>query len=155
MPDCQKIYGALKDSQVHGHNRCMRRLPATCVRFGCSNIGVLYAGRAQPLYLLTPSGRFGPSAQVPTGHALPFAPFRRSQRSRRLRSPQRRPMPQRAVKGQGPFDASERIPRNEGGEARAAAHGGQRTILWHEKGEIASYFPSSDQRMHDTNSADG
>ena len=59
-----------------------------------ANIGVLRAGRAQPLYLLTPagrfalratahradaslrcaSGRFGPSAQVPTGHALPFAP---------------------------------------------------------------------------------
>nr|DAI10937.1 MAG TPA: hypothetical protein [Caudoviricetes sp.] len=33
--------------------------------------------------------------------------------------------PQRAVKGQGPFDPSERIPRNEGGEARAAAHGGR------------------------------
>ena len=73
------------------------------LRPGCSiiraslpfaNIGVLRAGRAQPLYLLTPagrfalratahradaslrcaSGRFGPSAQVPTGHALPFAP---------------------------------------------------------------------------------
>ena len=59
-----------------------------------ANIGVLRAGRAQPLYLLTPpgrfalratahradaslrraAGRFGPSAQVPTGHALPFAP---------------------------------------------------------------------------------
>ena len=39
-----------------------------------------------------------------------LAPFRRSQRSRRLRSPQRRPMPQRAVKGQGPFDISERRP---------------------------------------------
>ena len=47
-----------------------------------ANIGVLRAGRAQPLYLLTPLGRFGPSAQVPTGHTLPsgapsgrFAPF--------------------------------------------------------------------------------
>ncbi len=39
-----------------------------------------------------------------------LAPFRRSQRLRRLRSPQRRPMPQRAVKGQGPFDISERRP---------------------------------------------
>ena len=69
-----------------------------------ANIGVLRAGRAQPLYLLTPLGRFGPSAQVsrllnhsrfpngrahgfaaplrvalrfaqvPTGHTLPFAP---------------------------------------------------------------------------------
>ena len=59
-----------------------------------ANIGVLRAGRAQPLYLLTPpgrfalratahradaslrraAGRFGPSAQVPTGHTLPFAP---------------------------------------------------------------------------------
>ncbi len=29
-----------------------------------ANIGVLRAGRAQPLYLLTPPGRFGPSAQV-------------------------------------------------------------------------------------------
>ena len=37
-----------------------------------ANIGVLCAGRAQPLYLLTPSGRFGPLAQVPTGHTLPF-----------------------------------------------------------------------------------
>src|SRR5699024_11043361 len=57
-----------------------------------ANIGVLRAGRAQPLYLLTPpgrfalratahradaslrraAGRFGPSAQVPTGHTLPF-----------------------------------------------------------------------------------
>ena len=36
-----------------------------------ANIGVLRAGRAQPLYLLTPLGRFGPSAQVPTGHTLP------------------------------------------------------------------------------------
>ena len=36
-----------------------------------ANIGVLRAGRAQPLYLLTPAGRFGPSAQVPTGHTLP------------------------------------------------------------------------------------
>ena len=61
-----------------------------------ANIGVLRAGRAQPLYLLTPAGRFalratahradaslrcaagrfGPSAQVPTGHTLPFAPCR-------------------------------------------------------------------------------
>ena len=50
------------------------------MRPGCSiiraslpfaNIGVLRAGRAQPLYLLTPPGRFGPSAQVPTGHTLP------------------------------------------------------------------------------------
>ena len=59
-----------------------------------ANIGVLRAGRAQPLYLLTPAGRFalratahradaslrcaagrfGPSAQVPTGHTLPCAP---------------------------------------------------------------------------------
>ena len=39
-----------------------------------ANIGVLRAGRAQPLYLLTPAGRFGPSAQVPTEHTLPFAP---------------------------------------------------------------------------------
>ena len=69
-----------------------------------ANIGVPRAGRAQPLYLLTPLGRFGPSAQVsrllnhsrfpngrahgfaaplrvalrfaqvPTGHTLPFAP---------------------------------------------------------------------------------
>ena len=69
-----------------------------------ANIGVLRADRAQPLYLLTPPGRFGPSAQVsrllnhsrfpngrahgfaaplrvalrfaqvPTGHTLPFAP---------------------------------------------------------------------------------
>ena len=36
-----------------------------------ANIGVLRAGRAQPLYLLTPAGRFGPLAQVPTGHTLP------------------------------------------------------------------------------------
>ena len=36
-----------------------------------ANIGVLRAGRAQPLYLLTPAGRFGPSAQQPTGLALP------------------------------------------------------------------------------------
>ena len=61
-----------------------------------ANIGVLRAGRAQPLYLLTPagrfalratahradaslrcaSGRFWPSAQQPTGLALPFAPCR-------------------------------------------------------------------------------
>ena len=69
-----------------------------------ANIGALRAGHAQPLYLLTPPGRFGPSAQVsrllnhsrfpngrahgfaaplrvalrfaqvPTGHTLPFAP---------------------------------------------------------------------------------
>ena len=37
-----------------------------------ANIGVLRAGRAQPLYLLTPSGRFGPSAQQPTGLTLPI-----------------------------------------------------------------------------------
>ena len=43
-------------------------------------------------------------------HAAFLAPFRRSKRLRRLRSPQRRPMPQRAVKGQGPFDISERRP---------------------------------------------
>ena len=34
-----------------------------------ANIGVLRAGRAQPLYLLTPAGRF---AQQPTGLTLPF-----------------------------------------------------------------------------------
>ena len=65
-----------------------------------ANIGVLRAGRAQPLYLLTPSGRFalratahradaslrrasgrfGPSAQQPTGLTLPCAPCGRSQR---------------------------------------------------------------------------
>ena len=47
-----------------------------------ANIGVLRAGRAQPLYLLTPPGRFGPSAQVsrllnhshfPDGRAHGFA----------------------------------------------------------------------------------
>ena len=36
-----------------------------------ANIGVLCAGRAQPLYLLTPSGRFGTLAQQPTGLTLP------------------------------------------------------------------------------------
>ena len=36
-----------------------------------ANIGVLCAGRAQPLYLLTPPGRFGPLAQQPTGLTLP------------------------------------------------------------------------------------
>ena len=66
--------------------------------------------RSRSWFRCPASGRFRPSAQVPTGHALPCAPFRRSQRSRRLRSPQRRPMPQRAVKGQGPFDISERRP---------------------------------------------
>ena len=34
-----------------------------------ANIEVLRAGRAQPLYLLTPAGRF---AQQPTGLTLPF-----------------------------------------------------------------------------------
>lgn len=64
MPDCQKIYGALKDSQVHGHNRCMRRLPATCVRFGCSNIGVLYAAACKPCvcYAYGSLWIFGPNA---------------------------------------------------------------------------------------------
>jgi len=72
---------ALPDGRAHGFA-------------ALANIGVLRAGRAQPLYLLTPpgrfalratahradaslrraAGRFGPSAQVPTGHALPFAP---------------------------------------------------------------------------------
>ena len=72
---------ALPDGRAHGFA-------------ALANIGVLRAGRAQHLYLLTPpgrfalratahradaslrraAGRFGPSAQVPTGHALPFAP---------------------------------------------------------------------------------
>ena len=70
---------ALPDGRAHGFA-------------ALANIGVLRAGRAQPLYLLTPpgrfalratahradaslrraAGRFGPSAQVPTGHALPL-----------------------------------------------------------------------------------
>ena len=75
--------------------RLRRPFPPGLRRFPLlANIGALHADRAQPLYLLTPAGRFalratahradaslrraagrfGPSAQVPTGHALPFAP---------------------------------------------------------------------------------
>ena len=49
----------------------IRLLSRRLCRRHLANIGVLRAGRAQPLYLLTPAGRFGPSAQVPTGHTLP------------------------------------------------------------------------------------
>ena len=49
----------------------IRLLSRRLCRQHLANIGVLRAGRAQPLYLLTPAGRFGPSAQVPTGHTLP------------------------------------------------------------------------------------
>ena len=49
----------------------VRLLRRRLCRRHLANIGVLRAGRAQPLYLLTPAGRFGPSAQVPTGHTLP------------------------------------------------------------------------------------
>ena len=48
----------------------VRLLRRRLCRRHLANIGVLRADRAQPLYLLTPPSRFGPSAQVPTGHAL-------------------------------------------------------------------------------------
>ena len=96
-----------------------------------ANIGVLCAGRAQPLYLLTPAGRFAlratahradASLRCASGRFALRATAHRADASLRaaralatlapsaLRSPQRRPMPQRAVKGQGPFDISERRP---------------------------------------------
>ena len=71
-----------------------------------ANIGVLRAGRAQPLYLLTPPGRFAAFggkcpqgtrflsahlrvalrfAQQPTGLTLPFAPAGRKKRSATIR----------------------------------------------------------------------
>ena len=55
-----------RSNVAEGANRARRSFHSL------ANIGVLRAGRAQPLYLLTPSGRFGPLAQVPTGHTLPF-----------------------------------------------------------------------------------
>ena len=55
-------------SQISAFCALAARSPCIC---SLANIGVLRADRAQPLYLLTPPGRFGPSAQVPTGHTLP------------------------------------------------------------------------------------
>ena len=67
---CSRLQVALPPSVATAH-----RADASLGAHGfaaLANIGVLCAGRAQPLYLLTPSGRFGPLAQVPTGHTLPF-----------------------------------------------------------------------------------
>ncbi len=67
---CSRLQVALPPSVATAH-----RTDASLGAHGfaaLANIGVLCAGRAQPLYLLTPSGRFGPLAQVPTGHTLPF-----------------------------------------------------------------------------------
>src|SRR5699024_1946996 len=64
-------FGALMislPSQISAFCALTARSPCIC---SLANIGVLRADRAQPSYLLTPPGRFGPSAQVPTGHTLP------------------------------------------------------------------------------------
>ena len=66
-------------------------------------------GPLQTTRRLVRAGRPG-GGRCRVEHAAFLAPDGRSKRSRRLRSPQRRPMPQRAVKGQGPFDISERRP---------------------------------------------
>ena len=103
-----------------------------------ANIGVLCAGRAQPLYLLTPAGRFALRATAHRADAsLRAARALATLAPSALRSPQRRPMPQRAVKGQGPFDISERRPSpyraQRGRPLTAAERANQHRAYQHER----------------------
>ena len=60
-------------SQISAFCALAARSPCICSRL---RVALRYAQQPTGLTLPSgaPSGRFGPSAQVPTGHALPFAP---------------------------------------------------------------------------------
>ena len=108
-----------------------------------ANIGVLCAAAHSPCICshLRVALRF---AQQPTGLTLPFGALRVALRFAQQPTgltlpcaPQRRPMPQRAVKGQGPFDISERRPSpyraQRGRPLTAAERANQHRAYQHER----------------------